>query len=73
MQSLCSPASAQMVLGRIGLNKYALTNVTSPSFVAGGICHSFALTLSADPPFVKQPSALPAAVLGFQCETESSM
>lgn len=59
-----------MVLGRIGLNKYALTNVTSPSFAAHGTCHSFALKLSADPLFAKQPSALPAAVLGFQCEAE---
>lgn len=42
----------------------------SPSFLADGTCHSFALTLSADPLFVEQPSALPAAVPGFQCEAE---
>lgn len=59
-----------MVLDQIGLNKYALTNVTRPCFVADGTCHSFALTMSADSPFVTQPSALSAAVLGFQCETE---
>lgn len=70
MQSVCSPASVQRVLGWIGLTKYALTNGTSPSFVADGTRHSFALTLSADPLSVEQPSALPAAVLGFPCEAE---
>jgi len=37
-----------MVLGRIGLNKCALTNVTRSSFVADCVCHSLALPLSAD-------------------------
>lgn len=49
-EGLCSPASVQMMLGRTTLKKYALTNVTSSSFVVDSTCHSFVSTLPATPP-----------------------